>query len=66
MGGGGKGLRRSESLPDGIEFTIKAMVPTSAIAIDEYLRALRLGGEHIGLSPGRSAGFGDFEVLGAE
>lgn len=63
---GGKGLRRSESLPDGIEFEIRAMLPTSHIKISEFLQMLRLAGEHVGLSPGRSSGFGDFEVLGAE
>lgn len=60
---GGKGLRRSEVLPDGLEFTVRAMVPTSELAIDEFLRMLRVAGQFVGLSPGRSAGFGDFEVL---
>ena len=63
---GGKGLRRSEYLPDQTEFTIRAMIPTSIIKPDEFIRALKLAGQHIGLSPGRSAGFGDFEVLKAE
>jgi hypothetical protein len=63
---GGKGLRRSERLPDGIEFTMHAMIPTSEIAVDEFLRMIRVAGQHVGLSPGRSAGFGDFEVLSAE
>lgn len=66
QGGTGKGLRRSECIADGIEFTIRAMVPTSVLKLDEFLRMLRLAGQHVGLSPGRSAGFGDFEVLGAE
>lgn len=65
-GGQAKGLRRSEYLPDGEDFTIRAMVPTSMLALDEFLRMLRYAGQYIGLSPGRSAGFGDFEVLGAE
>jgi hypothetical protein len=64
--GQGKGFCRSERLADGTEFTIEAMVPTSVISIAEYLQALRLAGETVGLSPGRSAGFGDFEVLSAE
>lgn len=63
---GGKGKRRSECIAGGLEFVIDARVPTSAIAVDEYLRMLREAGKHVGLSPGRSAGFGDFEVLGAE
>ena len=63
---GGKGLRRSECIADGVEFTIRANVPTSVLAVDEFLRMLRVGGQFVGLSPGRSAGFGDFEVLEAE
>ncbi len=63
---GGKGLRRSEVISDGTEFTIRAIVPTSILAVHEFLRMLRLAGQHVGLSPGRSAGFGDFEVIGTE
>lgn len=63
---GGKGLRTSETLPDGIEFTINAMVPTSVLSVDEFIQMIRYGGQYVGLSPGRSAGFGDFEVLSAE
>mgnify|MGYP001577781355 CR=1 FL=1 len=64
--GGGKGLRRSESLVDPIEFTIHANVPTSALSIEEFLRMVRTAGQFVRLSPGRSAGFGEFEVLSAE
>ena len=63
---GGKGLRRSECLPDGIEFEFDALVPTSHLKLSEFLQLLRVAGKHVGLSPGRSAGFGDFEVLEAE
>lgn len=63
--GEGKGMCRSEKLADGQEFTIEAMVPTSVLSVSEYLQALRLAGQTIGLSPGRSAGFGDFEVIEA-
>lgn len=63
--GQGKGFCRSERLADGTEFVIEAMVPTSIISISEYLSALKLAGETVGLSPGRSAGFGDFEVVEA-
>lgn len=63
---GGKGLRRSEQIADGTEFEIKAMIPTSVLSIAEFLQMLRIAGQHIGLSPGRSAGFGDFSVLEAE
>lgn len=64
--GGGKGLRRSESLVDPVEFTIHANVPTSALPVTEFLRMLRTAGQFVRLSPGRSAGFGEFEVLAAE
>lgn len=64
--GGGKGLRRSECLADPTEFVIKANVPTSVLSIDEFLRMLRTAGQFVRLSPGRSAGFGEFEVLRAE
>lgn len=63
--GQGKGFCHSERLADGTEFTIEAMVPTSVLSVAEYLQALRLAGETVGLSPGRSAGFGDFEVIEA-
>lgn len=63
----GKGLLQVERLAtEGVEFTIRAMVPTSVLTIAEFLQLLRYCGQYIGLSPGRSAGFGDFEVLGAE
>ena len=62
---GGKGLRRSEMISDGTPFTINAIVPTSILSVSEFLQMLRLAGQHVGLSPGRSAGFGDFEVLSA-
>lgn len=64
--GQGKGFCRSERLADGTEFTIEALIPTSILSVTEYLSALKLAGETVGLSPGRSAGFGDFEVLGAD
>lgn len=63
--GQGKGFCRSEKLADGTEFEIEAMIPTSILSVSEYLQALRLAGETVGLSPGRSAGFGDFEVIEA-
>ncbi len=60
----GLGMNRSECLPSGTEFDIEALVPTSALAPDEYLRMLNLAGEFVHLSPARSSGFGDFEVVG--
>lgn len=64
--GQGKGFCRSERLADGTQFTIEAMIPTSILSAAEYLQALKLAGQTVGLSPGRSAGFGDFEVLEAQ
>ena len=64
--GGGKGLRKSESLVDPVDFTIHANIPTSALSIDEFIRMLRTAGQFVRLSPGRSAGFGEFEVIAAE
>jgi hypothetical protein len=61
--GQGKGFCHSERLADGTEFTIEALIPTSILSVSEYVQALKLAGEMVGLSPGRSAGFGDFEVL---
>lgn len=63
--GQGKGFCISERLADGIEFTITALIPTSVLSVSEFLQALKYAGEMVGLSPGRSAGFGDFEVLEA-
>jgi hypothetical protein len=63
--GQGKGFCRSERLADGTEFSIEALIPTSILSVTEYLQALKLAGETVGLSPGRSAGFGDFEVIEA-
>ena len=64
--GEGKGLRRSERIPDGTPFTIRALVPTTMLSVEEFLSMLHHAGQYVGLSPGRSAGFGDFEVLGAD
>lgn len=64
--GQGKGFCRSERLADGTEFVIEALIPTSILSETEYLQALALGGQTVGLSPGRSAGFGDFEIISAE
>jgi hypothetical protein len=63
--GQGKGFVRSERLAPGTEFVIAAWIPTTVITIAEYLQVLKLAGYTVGLSPGRSAGFGDFEVLEA-
>ncbi len=63
--GQGKGFCRSEKLADGFTFVIEAWIPTSILSVAEYLEALKRAGETVGLSPGRSAGFGDFEVVEA-
>ena len=59
----GLGLKRSESLPADTEFLISAMVPTSVLREDEFLRLLKVCGQFVHLSPARSSGFGDFEVV---
>jgi hypothetical protein len=64
--GQGKGFVRSERLDDGTTFTVDALVPTSILSPTEFIRALRMAGDRIGLSPGRSAGFGDFEVVSVQ
>lgn len=60
---GGLGIRRSERVDAPLEFTIEAMVPTSALLEADYLMMLRKAGEFVGLSPARSAWYGDFEVI---
>jgi len=62
----GLGLKRSEYLPIGTEFVIEAMIPTSIMRPDEYLHFLKVAGQFVHLSPARSSGFGDFEVVGVE
>jgi hypothetical protein len=64
--GQGKGFCRSEKLADGTEFSIVAYVPTSQLSIGEYIQTMKLAGSTVGLSPGRSAGFGDYEVISAD
>lgn len=59
----GLGITRHERIHSGCEFTIDAMVPTSHLSIADFIRGLREAGKRIGLSPARSAGFGDFEVV---
>ena len=60
----GLGLKRSESLPAGTEFVIDAQVPTSALNPQQYMEMLVTAGQFVRLSPARSSGFGDFEVVG--
>ena len=61
----GLGIKRSEYLPIGTEFVIDAMVPESVLKADEFIRLIRLAGKFVHLSPARSSGFGDFEVIEA-
>lgn len=62
----GRGLTRHEILVPPLDFVIEASVPTSALAIADFVRLIRHAGKFVRLSPGRSAGFGDFEVLEVE
>lgn len=59
----GLGLKHHEAMPAGTEFTVEAMVPTSALSIEEYVRALAIAGKYVRFSPSRSQGFGEFSVL---
>jgi hypothetical protein len=63
-GGKGKGRTATQVLPAGTEFTIDAMIPTSEISVAQYLEVIQTAGKYVRLSPGRSSGRGDFEVLG--
>jgi hypothetical protein len=60
----GLGIQRSERIASGTEFVIDARVPTTVLNPDEFVDLIELCGQYTGLSPARSAGFGDFEVLG--
>lgn len=62
--GEGLGTIGSECLAAGTEFELIAHVPTSFMTPNDYVHVLKFAGAVIGLSPGRSAGYGDFEVLG--
>jgi hypothetical protein len=64
--GNGLGTIRSECLAAGTEFVIGALVPTTYLAPSDYLSVLKIAGAMVGLSPGRSAGYGDFEIVGVE
>ncbi len=58
------GVLMYESIPTGSEFTIDALVPTTHLSETEFVQAITEAGKRIGLSPARSAGHGDFEVMG--
>jgi hypothetical protein len=62
----GLGTCKSECLAAGTEFVIRATIPTTYISPNDYVAVLKLAGQMVGLSPGRSAGYGDYEVLGVE
>lgn len=61
--GQGLGLKKSETLPPGTEFTITAYVPTTALSVSDYVRMLAVAGSAVRLSPARHTGYGDFIVL---
>jgi hypothetical protein len=64
--GNGLGTIRSECMVAGTEFILRANIPTTYISPNDFLAVLKVAGEFVGLSPGRSAGYGDFEILGVE
>jgi hypothetical protein len=45
---------------------LRALIPTTYLSPHDFLAVLKIGGEFVGLSPGRSAGYGNFEILGVE
>lgn len=59
----GKGLTQHEALPPGTEFTLELWYPATAIQLEELAPALALAGQVVRLSPARSSGYGDFEVI---
>lgn len=61
--GEGLGIKRSEGFGPDVEFTLSAVVPTSELPIVDYIRMLDMGGKYVRLSPARSSGYGDFEVV---
>jgi hypothetical protein len=64
--GNGLGTIRSECMAAGTEFVLRALIPTTYLSPHDFLAVLKIGGEFVGLSPGRSAGYGNFEILGVE
>jgi hypothetical protein len=58
----GLGTCKSEMVPAGTEFVLKFAVPASYISPADLLHVLKVAGEMVGLSPGRSAGYGDFVI----
>jgi len=60
------GTTRSECAALGHEFIIAIRVPLTYITPNDFVELMRVCGSMVGLSPGRSAGYGDFEVLAVE
>lgn len=61
--GQGLGIRRNEAIPAGTEFVIEALIPTTIIAPEEFVRVLQIAGQYVRYSPASHSGYGEFEVL---
>lgn len=59
----GKGLTEHEALPPQTEFTLDFYYPASELPLDQLVPLLQLMGRFTRLSPARSSGYGDFEVI---
>lgn len=62
--GEGLGTIRSECLAAGTEFILRAKIPTTYLSPADFVSILKEAGILVGLSPGRSSGYGNFEVEG--
>lgn len=61
--GQGLGIKVVETLAPGTEFDLTVRIPTSAITVAEWVQFLDMAGRFVHLSPARSSGYGDFEVV---
>jgi hypothetical protein len=59
----GLGVTEYESLPPGTQFSMELWYPSSEITHEQLVEALALAGRVVRLSPARSAGYGDFELV---
>jgi len=59
----GKGVTEHESLPPGTAFTMELYYPSSEISLEQLIETVALAGRVVRLSPARSSGYGDFEIV---
>lgn len=60
------GTIRSECIDAGVEFVLRILFPATFMSPNDVVRIVRTAGRMVGLSPGRSAGYGDFEIVKIE